>query len=108
MILNPEQEWEYVAGLDEQGEAQVRSDLEHGRIPPRFVPLASKWLSDREREAKRRAEVSRSEQMELIRRDPGAAQRQATAAERANMRANVALLIALVSLIVSIFSLLKH
>jgi len=97
--LTPEQEWEYAAGLDEKGETQVRSELEHGQIPPRFVHLASKWLSDREREAKRRGEVFQSEQMELMRRDSTA---------RANTRANIALLIAAVSLIVSTFSLFKH
>lgn len=104
MTLTPEQEWEYFAGLDERGVTQVRFELEHGRIPPKFVHLASKWLSDKEREAKDRAE----EQMEVMNVIPAAAERQATAVERANTRAHIALLIALVSLIVSIISLFKH
>jgi hypothetical protein len=102
--LTPEQEWEYFAGLDERGVTQVRFELEHGQIPPRFVHLASKWLSDKEREAKDRAE----EQMEVMNVIPAAAERQATAAEKANTRANIALLIAAVSLIVSIIGLFKH
>ena len=104
MDLTPEQEWEYFAGLDERGVAQVRFELEHGQIPTRFVHLASKWLSDKEREAKDRAE----EQMEVMNVIPAAAERQATAAERAKTRANVALLISVVSLIVSIIGLYKH
>ena len=104
MTLNPEQEREYVAGLDEKGVVQVRFELEHGQIPPTLMHLASKWLSEKEREAKDRAE----EQMEVMNVIPATAERQATAAEQANTRANIALLIAVVSLIVSIFSLFKH
>jgi hypothetical protein len=106
--LIPEQEWEYFVGLDERGVTQVKSELEHGQIPPRYVHLASKWLSDKEREAKARAEALQSEQTDLMKRSSDAAERQATAAERANARASFALFIAAVSLIVSIFALFKH
>jgi hypothetical protein len=107
VTLNPEQEWEYVAGLDERGVTQVKFELEHGQIPSRFVHLATKWLSDKELEAKSRAEALQSEQM-VMNRNSSAAERQSTAAERANTRANIALLIAMVSLIVSIISLFNH
>jgi len=75
---------------DERGETQVRSELEHGQTPPRFVHLASKWLSDSEQEARRRGEVFQSEKIELMRGDCTAAERQAIAAERGNQKIDLA------------------
>lgn len=118
----PEQEREYIAQLEKFSDAQIRSDIEHGRIPPAFVHAVTVWLSGRER-------ASSSEQMEIARRASDAAERaaaeaarastaadraasaterQATAAEqqavearRANTRATIALVIAIISMIVS-------
>ena len=41
MALTQDQERDFIAQLEQRGEAQVRSDVEHGRISPGFVHLAS-------------------------------------------------------------------
>jgi hypothetical protein len=102
VALTPEQERLYIIELEKMGETQVRSDADHGKISPAFVYLATRWLSDKEREAKRRAEASQAEQLELTRRASEAAERQAAAAERANTRATIALVIAIASMLVTI------
>jgi hypothetical protein len=106
-------ERDYIAQLEGLSDAQIRADLDHGRIPPAFVNSVTIWLSGRER-------ASSSEQMEIARRASDAAERastaadraataaerQAAAAERANTRATIALVIAIVSMIVTIISIL--
>jgi aryl-alcohol dehydrogenase-like predicted oxidoreductase len=98
-------ESDYIAQLETLGETQVRSDLNHGRIPPAFVHLASTWLAGKDREAERRTEASNSEQMELMRRASAAAERQATAVERANNKATIALAIAIASMVITIIGI---
>jgi Mg2+/citrate symporter len=114
--LNTEAERSFVADLEKMGETQVRSLLDRGQISPRFVHVASVWLSDREREAKRRIKASQFEHIEIARRASDAAVRAATAAERAataveeqaaearraNKTANTALTIAIISTIITV------
>jgi len=112
VALNPEQEWAWIAQLEEIGVTEAKSLRDRGEISPDYVHLTSRWISEKEREAKIRAEAVQSEQTELMKRNSAAAERQAKAAERANTRANVAILVAVVSLIVSIcfsiVTLFKH
>ncbi len=102
MALTPEQERLFSDQLAEMGETQVKSDLDRGKISPAYVFFASKWLSDREREAKRWRDASQAAQLELIRRASAAAERQAIATERANTRATIALVIAITAMAVTI------
>jgi hypothetical protein len=92
--LTPEQEHLWVIELEKMGETQVRSDLERGKISPGYFHLASRWLAEKEREAKADEKASRAKQIELM-------QRQATAAERANTRASIAIGIAVASALVT-------
>jgi hypothetical protein len=108
VALTPEQERAYFAELEQVGESNVRSEMDHGRISPALVHLASRWLADKERQR----EASKASQIEIMRRSSeaaerasAAAERQATAAERANTRATIALAIAIVSMIVSVISI---
>jgi hypothetical protein len=64
MTLTPDQERLFIAELEKLGEAQVRSNLERGKISPAVEYVALAWLAEREREAK----ASQSEQIELTRR----------------------------------------
>lgn len=119
MALTPEQMRDFIADLERRGRTQVRHDLDHGGIAPAFVFIASNWLSEKEHEAERRSEASRSEQLETAKRASAAAERaaaaaekaaseaaraataaerQATAAERANKKATIALAIAIISM----------
>ena len=120
MVLTEDQERAYVAELERMGPTQVRSDLDHGRVSPAFVFLASSWLSNKEKEAERQREALSSEQIELTRRASEAAERastaaeraaaanerQAVAAERANTRAALALVIATISMMISMVVIL--
>jgi len=95
------------------GETQARFILENNKISPvQLVPLTSVWLAEKERKAKLQEEARQSEQMELMRRDSAAIERQARAAERANTRATVAIWVAVISAIISIvfltLALFKH
>jgi hypothetical protein len=115
MTLNPEQERLFREQLEKMGETQVRSDLDHGRISNACVFVACEWLSERERESKRRREAIESDQIAIAReasaaaqrasdaaeRAASAAERQAIAAERANTRATIALTIAILAMIVT-------
>jgi hypothetical protein len=101
VALTDEQEREYIAALEKRGKTQIRSELDHGQIPPRFVSLASQWLSEKERE-------SEHEHADVMRRTLDATERQAKAAERANTRSTIAILIAAGSVIVSLLSLFRH
>lgn len=101
MALNPDAERSYISELERLGETQVRSDYDHGRIPPGFMYLAANWLGERKRASERRREASNSEQIELMRRAASAAEVQATEARRANTKATIALIIAIASPIVS-------
>jgi hypothetical protein len=101
VALTDEQEREYIGALEQKGKKQTRFELEHGQIPPRYMALASKYLSDKERESER-------EHSDVMRRTLDATERQAKAAERANTRSTVAALIATLSLIVAFISLFRH
>lgn len=101
VALTPDQENQFIRDLEERGQEQVRSDLDHGKISPSVTYVASRWLAEREREAERRREASNSEQIELMRRASAAAEAQATEARRANTRATIALVMAIISIIVS-------
>ena len=106
MALTPEHEREWIAKLEEMGVTQVRSLLDQNKIfPIALVNPTAKWLSDKDREAKAKADALQSEQMGLMRR-------QADAAERANTRATIAIWVAgaslIVSIVFSILTLLKH
>ncbi len=105
MALTPEQERLYIVELARMGETRVRSDLDRAKISAAYIHLATQWLSDKERETGRLREASQSEQMELMRRDSAASERQAIATERANTRANFALCIAIISIIVSVIGI---
>jgi hypothetical protein len=105
MSLNAEQERLFIADLEAQGKTQVRSNLDHGKISPGFVYLASQWLAEKEREEERQREASQSEQTELMKRASIAAERQALAAERANLKATIALVIAIASMITTIIGI---
>jgi hypothetical protein len=123
MSLTPDQERAYIADLKQTGRTQVRSDLDHGRISPALVYIASKWLAEEEREDERRREAFNSEQAEAAARaataaeraaaaaerasaatdrQAAAAERAATAAERANIRATIALIIAIISIVATV------
>jgi len=107
MSVTNEQAREYIAQLEPLSNAQIRSDLEHDKIPSAMVYPVTRWLSGREM-------LSESKQIDIARRASEAAQlasvaaeraataaeRQATAAERANTKANIALAIAIISPIV--------
>jgi len=106
VALTPEHEREWIAKLEEMGVTQVRSLLDQNKISPiALVNPTAKWLSDKDREAKAKADALQSEQMGLMRR-------QADAAERANTRATIAIWVAgaslIVSIVFSILTLLKH
>jgi hypothetical protein len=122
----PEQERQWIAELERMGVVQVKGALDRKEITPGLVHLSYQWLSDKEREAKSRAEASKSEQMELMRRSSSAAdraadaadraaaaaerastaaERQAFEAERANRRASIALAIAITSIAATIISI---
>jgi len=63
------------------GVTRVRSLLDQGKISPAtFVYPTSKWLSDKDREAKAQADALQSEQTGFMKRNSAAAERQATAA----------------------------
>lgn len=116
MTLTPEQEHEIGASWEKIGATQVRSDLDHGRLSPALFNLATRWLSEKERESERRREAFNSEQIEIARTASlaaeraataaelaaAAAERQAVAAERANTRATIALIIAMISIVATI------
>jgi hypothetical protein len=99
--MTPEQKAAYFTQLENSGRERVKSDLDHGRIPPGFVNPASEWLASKEAEAERRQEASQAEQMSLMRRASEAAEAQASEARRANTRATIALVIAIISITVS-------
>lgn len=120
MPPTPEQETEFVAQyLKPSSIDHAKRLLERGEIPPGFVSVTAKWVSDQEREAEARKEASNAEQIELARsaaaeatrasaaaeRSAVAAERQATAAERANTRATIALMIAIVSIIATVIGI---
>jgi hypothetical protein len=46
VALTPEDERSYIAGLENQGVTQVRSDIEHGRSPPRYVHSAGEIVHE--------------------------------------------------------------
>lgn len=96
-----EQEREYVAQLEERSVGLVKRQLDQGEIPPTFVFVAAKWVSDKEREAEAEQMVMARSASDAATRAATAAERQATAAERANTRATIALTIAILSMIVS-------
>lgn len=100
-MATAEQERDFVAQLEGKSIEQVKRQLDHGEVPPAFVYVASKWVSDKEREAEQRREASNSEQIVLMRRAASAAEAQATEARRANTRATIALVIAIISITVS-------
>jgi hypothetical protein len=115
VVLTAEQEREWIAQLEKMGLTEAKSLRDRGEISPAYVFLTSTWIADEEREAKARAEVLQSEQMELTRRSSDAAERQATAAERANTRATIAIWVAAISaasaalsLIISIIAFFEH
>jgi thioredoxin-like negative regulator of GroEL len=101
VALTQDQERQYFDELERMGETQVRSDLDHGRVSPAYVYLASQWLSEKEREAKGQKQASLTEQMEHLRRAADAAERQAAATEQANTRATLALVISIASMAVT-------
>ena len=101
LTLTPEQESLHIAELEKRGVTQVRSELEHGKISPRFAQLTSEWLSGKEREDKRRVEASQAEQTDFIRRTTEATECLAIQARRANFRATWAIVIAVLSMAMS-------
>jgi hypothetical protein len=106
MSLNAEQERQFIAELEAMGKTLVKSNLDRGKFQPAVVYTASKWLAEKEREEERQREAAQSEQTELMRRASVAAERQALAAERANLRATIALVIAITSMITTIIGIL--
>jgi hypothetical protein len=100
MMEEDERQW--IAGLETKGLVRVKSELKE--YPPRYVHITAYWISEKEKESERQREALQSEQLELMKRDTAAVERQADAVERANGRATVAIWIAIASLLVSVFS----
>lgn len=67
MTLTPEQERQFHAQWDEAGETNIREDIRQGRFPPALLNLASRWLSEKERESNSRKDAFNSEQIEIAR-----------------------------------------
>jgi hypothetical protein len=63
-------------------------------MPPRYLYLTNRWLSEKERESERQRIAFQSEQIELTRQ-------QAAAAVGANRRATISLVVAALALFVT-------
>jgi len=107
---------EFLAHLEELGEAQVRLLMLNDGLPLSLLHVTRKWLADKDLESQRLEAESAGKQIEIARsaseaawtaaraaeRASSAAERQAVAAERANTRATIALAIAIISIIATI------
>jgi hypothetical protein len=107
---------EFLAYLEELGEAQVRLLMLNDDLPLSLLHVTRKWLADKDLESERLEAASTGKQIEIARsaseaawtatraaeRASSAAERQAVAAERANTRATIALAIAIISIIATI------